>query len=403
MADAIHGMTPQGFVAKRLADILDDLSTGLDAITDKAGEHPFLNATDDSIMGQAVGIFAQSLSECWAEAKKAADQFDPLKNGGAGQSGTVQLNAIQRNFGRSTRIEMQLTGIAGALIPAGSMIANQDGSQIFAIDAATVIPASKTIMATATCTEKGDIKPETGSVFVIRTPRNGWLAARNTSVLSVGSFEETDAELRVRQQRSTAETSYRQVEAIYAAIMNLPDVAFARIYQNRTLVVDERGLPGKSLAAVVEGGDDLSIAEAIFKREPAGLLTIGNVSTSIVDLQGIANPVSFQRPIDIPVFAKVVVRITNRANFPDNARADIAQAMADYSQYGGAGNSDGFPPGAEIIRTRLFTPINSIGGHEIVSLTIGTSAGSLSENNIAVAWNKVGRFAVERIVVEIAS
>lgn len=403
MADAIYGMTPQGFVAKRLADIQGDISTALDAIADGAGEHPFLNATDDSVLGQLVGIFAESLSECWAEAKAAADQFDPLKNDGAGQSGTVQLNAIQRKFGQPTRIEMELGGDAGSLIPAGSTIANQDRTQVFAIDAAIVIPSSRVATATASNIENGDVNPPVGSVFMIQTPRNGWLTARNTGTVAVGSLEETDEELRARQQRSTAETSYRQIESIYAAIMNLPDVTFARVYQNRTLETDERGLPGKSLAAVVEGGDDRSIAETIFKREPVGLLTVGGVATSILDSQGVANTISFQRPIGIPVFVSVSVRITDRARLPDSAAADIAAAIVDYSRYGGVGNSDGFPPGADIIRTRLFTPINSVGGHEIIRLTIGANADALSESNIAVAWNEVARFAAERIAVEIAA
>lgn len=74
------GMTPQGFIPKRLADIIADMNTNLESIYDKKSDsYPFQNATDDSILQQIVGVFSEQLSFCWNAAYQAAIQFDPLK------------------------------------------------------------------------------------------------------------------------------------------------------------------------------------------------------------------------------------------------------------------------------------------------------------------------------------
>ena len=98
-----YGMTPQGFVPKRLAEIQGSLNNRLsDIVNPTTNEFPFQNVSDDSILQQVVGVFSEALSEVWNAAYDAYTQFDPLKNTGAGQSGTVQLNAIQRKPGAPT-------------------------------------------------------------------------------------------------------------------------------------------------------------------------------------------------------------------------------------------------------------------------------------------------------------
>ena len=117
---ATFGMTPEGFKPKRLADIYADLNTGISTIVDpQTGARPFQNISDDSILQEVLGVVAEGLSMCWNAAYEASVQFDPLKNTGAGQSATVQLNAIQRKPGTYTKVTMLMTGVLNTLIPAG--------------------------------------------------------------------------------------------------------------------------------------------------------------------------------------------------------------------------------------------------------------------------------------------
>ena len=150
-----YGMTPQGFIPKRLAQILADLNENVADIVDPGtGEFPFQNATDDSILQQVLGVFAEGLSECWEAAYDGSVQFDPLKNSGAGQAGTVQLNAMLLKPGAYTIVEMELTG-KNATIPQGSRIASEDGLQTVATMEPVFIDASGTATVRAQYTTKG--------------------------------------------------------------------------------------------------------------------------------------------------------------------------------------------------------------------------------------------------------
>lgn len=114
MASSSYGMTLAGFIPKRLADIQNDMNASIALIVDPhTGEYPFQNVTDDAVLQQVVGVFASALEEAWEAAYEASVQFDPQKNTGAGQSGTVQLNAITRKAGHENHPHVRPDGDAG--------------------------------------------------------------------------------------------------------------------------------------------------------------------------------------------------------------------------------------------------------------------------------------------------
>ena len=409
MASSSYGMTPAGFIPKRLADIQGDLNASIALIVDPhTGEYPFQNVTDDAVLQQVVGVFASALEEAWEAAYEASVQFDPQKNTGAGQSGTVQLNAITRKAGTKTILTFDLTGTPGVLVPAGALIAAASGETAYALQENVIFPAvvegQRTSHATArgVCTEYGAFDPTPGTVNTIQTPVAGWFNASNTATESVGTAQETDEELRKRQQRSTQLTSYRQIDCIGASFLAFEVVTYCRAYQNATTYpVDDRGIPFKEVAVVAEGGDPAAITDALFLRFPVGVIGHGSISITKYDQQGVGYPISFSRPTPIPVYVNVIVEITNRSEFPDNGIQLIKEAIVAYAQYGDTSNTEGFPPGEDVIRTRLYTPINSIAGHEIILCEIGTEQGSLAEENIPIAWNQVATFDVDDITVTV--
>ncbi len=404
MAD--YGMTPQGFVPKRLAQILTDMNANIATIVNPVtGEYPFQNASDDSILQQVIGVFAEGLSECWKAAYDGSVQFDPLKNSGAGQAGTVQLNAMLIKPGAPTVVRMELSGKQNTVIPRGALIATSDNLHVFSTQEAAVIGEEGIAIVTAESTEKGPLDPLPDTVISIQTPQAGWLNARNIETLAVGTYQETDEEARRRQQRSTSLTSYRQIEAIQAAVYNVPGVIYCRAYQNSDIQpADDRGIPFKEVAVVSEGGDPRAIADALFLRFPTGQIGYGNTTEVFYDAQGLSYPISFSRPEDVLISVQVDVTITSRLEFPDNGADLIKDAIVNYAEYGGEGNSDGFPPGDTIIASRLYTPVNSVPGHKITRLEIGDGASPVfSTADIPIAWNQVGRFDVARITVNVTT
>lgn len=397
------GMTPEGFIPKRTAEILTDLNDAIADIVDPAsGEFPFRNVSDDSILQQVIGVFAEALAEVWNAAYTGSVQFDPLKNTGAGQSGTVQLNAMLRKIGTPTILMMRFSGNPGTTIPVNARFSNAQGNPVFTCLEEVTLDQAGLAEAKVQATEKGAFDPTPGTIVVIQTTVSGLKSVTNLYTDAVGTKEETDEELRRRQQRSTSLTSYRIIEAIYAAVYNVPGVIYARAYQNSTVYpADSRGIPFKEVAVVAEGGGSREIADAIFFRLPTGQIGYGNTTEVFYDRQGIAYPISFSRPVDVPIYVSVVLQITERRDFPDDYANLVRQNILDYVVYGDLGNSDGFTPGEDIILTRLFSPINRVAGHKVESLRIGLSWNSMGTADIPIAWDQVGRFAEERIHVSI--
>ena len=408
-----YGNTTTGFKAKRLTDILASLKSRMEVIVDPvSGESPQIDLNDGSVISQQIGIIAEELSLCWQAAEAAALQFDPLANTGAGQSGTVQINGILRRAGYPTVITLTLTGTAGVVIPKDSLVATVDNIYQFRTAEAVVIGEAGTVEVNANCTINGVISPVNGTVVSILTPINGWTAVTNTATPIVGALDETDAELRERQQKSTAVTAYGHIEAIYAAIANVEGVTYCRIYQNNTMEEDTRGIPAKSIAAIVLGGLDEDVADILFLRSPAGLGFYGNLTDNtnqgikITDLQGVDYYIQFVRPAEVPIDIELTIEQTDTTFPTASYEADIKAAIMAYVS-GGAGalgaainfDRDGFSPGEDVILSQLYTPINSVPGFSITSLKIAKHSEAVGTANINIEWDEVGAFDAANITI----
>ena len=399
------GMTPNGFVPKRLADILESITTKVRAIQHpKTGEYPFINESADSIFGQFSQIIAEELSICWEEAYKASTQFDPISATGSALRSLVQINGITPSYGANTEIQMTLGGAAGTVIPAESLISNEEGTEVYATTTTVTIPVSGTVTVNAICTADGPNNPEANTIIYIQTPVAGWNSATNTSTIAVGDTADTDEELHIKQQRATSATAYRQVDAIISGLMNVDGVKFARLYVNNTTTTDARGISGKTLAPVVVGGTDEDIANVLRLKIGATDNTQGNLATPIVYTGelGDTQTIDFYRPTPVPIYIEIDITVTDGTVWADDSTDKIKQAIVDYAEYGQTGMY-GFPPGADVLLSRLYTPINSVPGFSVTSLTIGKTSGSLSTSDITIAWNEIATFDPDNITINVTA
>lgn len=406
-AIATAGSTDNGFVPRQLADIQKAMNDDIAEIVDpRTGEKPFQNDKDDTIMQQTVAEFAEAVASVENAAAIAFAQRDPQTATGAGLSALVQLNAIMRKSGAATIIPVTLEADPSTLIRRGLVISDPSATQSYTINEDVVIPQTGLAETSATCTAYGAYDPDPGSIVVIQTPISGWRGVTNRKAIAVGKNEEVDLELRRRQQQSTNATSYRQTEAIRAAIRNVPGVTFCRDYENERLEADERGIPGKTIACVVVGGDSRSIAEAILYRSPLGIGYFGNIAEVFYDDQSMAKTVRFSRPVERQVSVRITIDIVVDENiqiFPSNGVQLIKAAILEFAAYGHTlceplGNT-GFPPGQDIIRSYLYTPINSVGGARIDKLELAIDGGTFAEEDLTIEWNQIGLFSPERIEV----
>lgn len=397
-----YGFTDEGFVPKRAAQILYDMKIKLAQVQNENGEYPFLEATDDSLISQLAGILANELSVCWSALGDVYIQFDPLYNTGAGQSATVQLNGIFRKSGSKAKVTVTVTGTPGTFIPKGSQITNVDNSIIFSIDNETEIGESGSTNTTASAIEIGYRVIENNTLNFIKDACVGWSGVTNILQNDTGTNEETDEELRKRQQVSTQNTSYRQVGAIYAGIMQVEGVKFCRVYVNSSWETDDRGIPPKEFSAVVLGGDDAEIANAIFDRVPVTIEGYGNTSVSVKDLQNLPHSISFNRPVEKPIKMKMTIQITDNNSFPSTYEDDIKEAIISYIEEG-TGTTQGLVPGDDFYVSRFYTPINSVAGFDVLSLQASTDGETWTSESISVDWNEIATVSADNIEITLLS
>ncbi len=109
------------------------------------------------------------------------------------------------------------------------------------------------------------------TVKEITNPMDGVSACTNPAAIDGGRGRETDEEFRDRYYQSVDYAGGVNADAIAGEIMQNVDAVYSAIcYENDTDETDALGLP-HSIEAIVYGGLDADIAQAIFRRKAAGI------------------------------------------------------------------------------------------------------------------------------------
>lgn len=381
-------LTAQGFTRTRLDERLAQLQDAMRAIFG-----PNINLDPDTMDGQTLGIFAESTSNLDQLAEDVYHSFNPQSATGVALSRLVQLNGIRRIEGTYSTVALHCVGSEGTVIPAGSLVKSTATTATFQTVSDATIPASGQIDVDARSSVKGAVLAPAGTLTKIDTPIYGWQTATNLLDAVPGRDEETDEKLRLRRRASTSTPGQAILDALYGALSNLPSVLQARVYENdQDTVQAVTNLPPHSIYCVVEGGTDADILKTIWLKKTAGTTTHGTTSGTVNDSMGNPHTLKFSRPSDVNVY--VVVNLHTRSGWPTDGAQRIKDALTAWA---GANQSIG----EEVIQSRLFDPINSIPGHSIDSLYIGTAAGPTGTANIAVPFDGLSRFDSSRIVVNV--
>lgn len=245
------------------------------------------------------------------------------------------------------------------------------------------------------CETAGPVDPPIGTMDQIITPVSGWTGVSNDAAAVVGRNAETDTELRQRWSSAVYGRSSAMVEAIQAAIVqNVDGVKSAIIYENTADTTDEYGRPPHSVEAVVDGGDETEIARQLWQKKAAGIDTYGTVSKQIYDSQGADHVIHFNRPEQILVWVKIVVRANPDEVMPAAALQEIKDAVLAKGKTQTVGQ--------DVILQRYFSEIfKATSGIGYIDLTaaIGESPGSYSTDNISINPRQIAVFDAARIEV----
>ena len=236
----------------------------------------------------------------------------------------------------------------------------------------------------------GPYPQEALAIDTISVPIPGWDSVSNPVAATTGRLTETDEELRERFRNSKFVQSQNILEAIIDALTNVSGVADVAVYENDTDTVDANGVPAHSFLPIVLGGLPSDIAEAIWENKPTGIPSVGDTTVQIADSQGVLHNISFKQPTQVPVY--ITMEISDLGSMPGDADAQIKQKLVDYGDANLLISDD-------VIYSRLYTPINSVGGFAVNSLKIGTAPSPTGTANIPIAFDAVAVITADNIIV----
>lgn len=386
-----YGISSTGFKRKRLNLLLEELNAEVKSIF---GEN--FNVSPESPDGQINGVISESNANLWEIGEEAYNAFNPKAATGTTLSNLVQLNGITRLPATKTRAELNLTGDSGTVIPAGSLVSTADTGDQLATETSVTLDGVGNAIVFATAVEFGPIAMLANTITEIETPVTGWDTVNNPTDAIPGTNQESDPDLRARRQRSVARDAQAIIDGIRAAVENIDGVTQAVVLENDTDAVDANGLPAHSFQVIVAGGTDADVANEIWLKKPAGILAFGDITEQIIDSQGISHDISFSRPTPIDIFVEVT--LTAFAEYPANGDDLIKQAIVDYAN-GDLVEGRSFGLADDVIYTRLYTPINSVQGHEVDDIQISTTSPASGVVNIPIGPTEIANFLVGNITV----
>lgn len=297
----------KGLEIKSFNEVRDEITKDM---KDIYGED--INVESNTPDGQLINILAQVVIDMLELIQNVYNSFDPDKAIGTTLDSRVAINNIQRKGGSYSYTNADFE-INRPLQMKG--LDQYDRDNAFTVSDAQgnkwVLAESQNIETTGTKTFRlraydiGAVEslPNTITNFVSSVV--GVVSVNNPYALLVkGENEESDAELKIRRQKSASINSQGYNNSLLANLLSLDGVSYAKIYENITNVRDLDDIAGHSIWVIVDGGNNDEIAETIYERRNAGCGMKGETKKSILQSDGSLFEVAWDRPTDEPVYIK---------------------------------------------------------------------------------------------------
>lgn len=245
----------------------------------------------------------------------------------------------------------------------------------------------------------GEVKCEPEELTAIETPVEGFTNATNIEPAIVGTFLESDNELRLRRSLLLAIAGTATLSAIVAGVGILEGVTEVFGIENNTLTdPDANGLPAKSFEIVVDGGDNYQIAGAIFATMPAGIESYGSSSIYLPDQNGELKLIKFTRPTYQYIHFEVDYTLYDEEEFSAAGEDAIKAAVIAYAEAN-------HPIGKDVIPQRFMGDIyRNVSGIENLEIRVDATASPGDSPTCTTAIEEMdirdlAQFDIDRITV----
>lgn len=365
-----------------------------------------INLDPATPFGQIIGIDSEREAKIQQEVQKVYAAFDPESAAGVQLDRIAGLTGSERNPATYSTAAGQINGTPGTVIDTSTdkivrLIQTQDEWKI--TGGPYTIPGGGSIACTIQATEAGAIDALTTgpSGWTIVTTVGGWTSFETTADATVGQNIQSDEEFNEQRKLEQLDQG-NDIAAIRASVLLVTNVQTVKVFENRTLVTDALGIPGKAFEVLVQddgAADNDEIAQAIFDDRPPGAEVVGSIGPiSIADGSGGFVQIYFTRPSDVDIYVSVEVTLTGaEAPYPSNGDDLIEAAVLEWAEATHSSGDDVIP---DAFIGTVYDAIATTGAMRNVTVKISTvSFGAATDAVIPIAARDVAKFDSARIQV----
>jgi len=435
------GVTSHGWVSKTLGDIQSDLRAAFRRVFGLA-----VNVDPRARAGQLVDIMADALSTVWELGEAVAGAVDPSGAAGVQLDNLAALTNTFRRPATKSTVTLTCIGTVATELDVGRRVSVAGASAVFETLAPATIAAAPAWSAStpyaagavvaadssiwrasvagtsgvvaptgagpfvdgavtwvrlgsgvgyvdvdAEATATGPVQGFAGTLTVIDTPASGWAAVTNALDALPGTNQETDAELRLRRQQEIAAIGTSPLDAVRAELLKVAGVSTCTVFENPTDVTVD-GITPHAIEALVEGGADADLRQAIFAAVAAGIETVGSVSGTVADSAGNAHAIKFTRPSVVNIYVGVTLT-KDPARYPLDGDAQVRAAIV------AAGDKRGL--GFDVVSSRIAGDVFSAvaGVLDVQPVLVSTAPNPMLPTAIAISLRQRADFDTSRITV----
>lgn len=381
------GITTTGYNKKSFLDLKSDLENNLRS-SDLFGAD--IDFSDQDPLYQFSVPILEMVAELWELAEQVFYSASPKYAEGLPLRNTGKYIGISGKQAHKSGTLERFTGTPGTPITTGFKVKTTTNIFYETLESKLISQSGYIDINIAAVNPGKDGDTPAGTITIIVTPIIGLDSVTNPNASIGGQDQESDIGFRDRYQSSTAIGAGSTVDAIHANILTVTGVTDATVVENDEITT-VNGIPPKSIYALVNGGADLDVANAIFTKKPGGIGSFGTTTINVIDSQGVTHAMNFSRPIQVSVWIKIDA--TTDSNFPAEGNTQIINAVKAYI--------DGIKLGEDIIIYKIITTISNLKLNGLLDMlvTLSTDGITYNSSNIAIDPDKIAVTTVDKIGV----
>lgn len=275
---ATNAITATGLTVESVSDIIAELTAGYTTIYGSD-----INLDSNTPDGQMMNIYAVALADNLELLTSVNAQFSLQNAYGVQVDNLVALNGIQRQQGTYTVAQVLVTVSQALTLPGQDVLVSNPSATVFTIsdnagnqyqlETSNVFSGSGSATLSFIAVDIGQVLTNPNTITVIVTPLTGVTSVNNPSTSSdvIGTNEESDVQLKIRQGKSFSVAATGPADVIRAQLLNTAGVADAFVPENDTNST-VNGVPAFGIWVIVNAPlvAAATIAQVIYSKKTLG-------------------------------------------------------------------------------------------------------------------------------------